>query len=231
MTYTFKLLYYLFCLLFKLLKPGGINAIIAENICLRQQLIVLSRNKKRSPKLTNTDRLIFGFFVHYINPKRLSRLAIMIKPSTLIKLHRIFVKRKYKMLFSKKRHNKPGRKEPTQDIIDLVLKYKALNPRFGYLRIAMQVSNQFGVEISSDAVRRILNKYYKPKPNNDNGPSWLSFLGHTKDSLWSIDLFRTESIHLNSYWVMVIMDQFTRRIIGFAVNKGNVDGPLFMPNV
>jgi hypothetical protein len=23
---------------------------------------------------------------------------------------------------------------------------------------------------------------------DDNGPSWLTFIGHAKDSLWSIDL-------------------------------------------
>ena len=58
----------------------------------------------------------------------------------------------------------------------------------------------------------------------DNGPSWLTFLGHTKDSLWSIDLFRCESILLKSHWVLVVMDQFTRRIIGFGVHAGDVDG-------
>ena len=31
---------------------------------------------------------------------------------------------------------------------------------------------------------------------------------------------------LNSHWVMVVMDQFTRRIIGFAVCAGDVDGPI-----
>ena len=45
-----------------------------------------------------------------------------------------------------------------------------------------------------------------------------------KDSLWSIDLFRCESIHLKSHWVLVVMDQFTRRIIGFGVHAGDVDG-------
>ncbi len=56
------------------------------------------------------------------------------------------------------------------------------------------------------------------------GPSWLTFLGHSKDSLWSIDLFRCESLILNTYWVMVVMDQCTRRIVGFAVHKGTLDG-------
>jgi len=36
----------------KLSRPGGVKAIAAENIVLRQQLITLSRRYKRSPKLT-----------------------------------------------------------------------------------------------------------------------------------------------------------------------------------
>ena len=72
-------------------------------------------------------------------------------------------------------------------------------------------------------VRRILAAYYRPGSGH-SGPSWLSFLGHSKDSLWSIDLFRCESIHLKSHWVLVIMDRYTRRIIGFGVHAGDVDG-------
>jgi hypothetical protein len=45
-----------------------------------------------------------------------------------------------------------------------------------------------------------------------------------KDSLWSVDLIRCESIALRTYWVLVVMDQFTRRIIGFGIHAGVVDG-------
>jgi transposase InsO family protein len=45
-----------------------------------------------------------------------------------------------------------------------------------------------------------------------------------KDSLWSVDLFRCESIMLRTYWVLAVMDQFTRRIIGFGIHAGDVDG-------
>ena len=220
----FQLLYILLSLLLKLSRLGGSHAIIAENICLRQQLIILTRNKKRCPNLSNTDRLTFGFFSQYINSKRLGRLAIIMKPITLLKLHKAFVMRKYKSLFSHKIYKRPGRMGPTQEIIDLVLQYKNRNPSFGYLRIAMQITNQFGIKISSDQVRRILNKFYKPNPSKNRGPSWLTFLGHTKDSLWSVDLFRVESINLKSLWIMIIMDQFTRKIIGFSVHQGDVNG-------
>ena len=36
--------------------------------------------------------------------------------------------------------------------------------------------------------------------------------------------FRTESILLKSYWVMVVMDVYTRRIVGFGVAPANLDG-------
>lgn len=49
--------------------------------------------------------------------------------------------------------------------------------------------------------------------------SWLTFLGNAKDSLWSIDL-----ILLHSRWVLVVMDQFTRRIIGVGAHAADVDG-------
>jgi transposase InsO family protein len=52
----------------------------------------------------------------------------------------------------------------------------------------------------------------------------LSFIGHTTDSLWSVDLFRCESIVLHSYWVLVVMDQFTRRLVGLGVHHGTVTG-------
>ncbi len=53
---------------------------------------------------------------------------------------------------------------------------------------------------------------------------WLTVFGHMKDSLWSVDLFPCESILLKSHWVFVVMDQFSRRMVGFGVHAGDVDG-------
>ena len=54
--------------------------------------------------------------------------------------------------------------------------------------------NAFGYKIDKDLVRRVLNNHYKNNPNS-SGPSWLTFIGHMKDSLWSIDLFRESGIN------------------------------------
>jgi putative transposase len=70
----------------------------------------------------------------------------------------------------------------------------------------------------------VLEKHYRPGSDSGHGPSWLTFIGHLKDSPWSIGLFRCESILLNTHWVLVLMDKFTRRIIGFGVHADDVDG-------
>ena len=100
---------------------------------------------------------------------------------------------------------------------------KRRNPKFGCVRIAQQVSHAFGIEIDKDVVRRVLAKHYRPAPGAD-GPSWLSLIAQLKDSLWSVDLLRCESILLRSHWVMVVMDVFTRRLIGFGIEPAHIDG-------
>ncbi len=41
-----------------------------------------------------------------------------------------------------------------------------------------------------------------------------------------MDLFRCESILLRSHWVLVVIDVFTRRIIGFGIGDEYIDGPI-----
>jgi transposase InsO family protein len=100
---------------------------------------------------------------------------------------------------------------------------KLLNPTWGCPRIAQQIALAFDIPIDKDVVRRILASHYRPEQDS-GGPSWLTLLGHMKDSLWSLDLFRCESATLRTHWVLVVMDQFTRRIMGFGVQAGTVDG-------
>ena len=124
---------------------------------------------------------------------------MIVKPFTLLRFHRALVDRKYSRLFSNKGNKRPGPKGPSQALINAIVELKRRNPRFGCPRIAYTIGVTFGIEINKDVVRRILAKHYRPKPGSTQGPSWLSLLGHSKDSLWSIDLFRCESLSLQSH--------------------------------
>ena len=208
----------------KLIRPGGYRAVIAENLLLKQQLIIHSRKRQRSPNLTTQDRTILGFLSLFLNPRRIARAAIVIRPSTLLRFHAALVKHKYQQLYSPHGGRKPGPSGPSVEVIRAIVEMKQRNPRYGCPRIAQQINLAFGLDLDKDIVRRVLASHYKPDPSHQ-GPSWLTTLGHAKDSLWSIDLFRCESILLKNYWIMVVMDQYTRRIIGLSVHAGAVDGP------
>ena len=208
---------------FRLAKPGGPRSVLAESVLVRHQLLILNRGRKRAPNLHAADRFIAGVCTLFIRRARLLRSAIVLKPSTLLHLHHLLIKRKYRLLFSRKRGRRPGPKGPARELVDAVLEMKRRNPGWGCPRIAQQIALAFGVEIDKDVVRRILSVHYRPDWDS-RGPSWLTFLGHTKDSLWSCDLFRCESAILRTHWVLVVMDQFTRRIIGFGIHAGTIDG-------
>ena len=209
----------------KLLGPGGVKGIIAENLLLKQQLLVVCRPRQRAPNLLPVDRFLFGFISLLLRPGRIAKTAVGIRPSTLLRFHDYLVRRKYRALFSPHSRSKPGPKGPSQELIQAIVELKRRNQRFGNPRIALIISKTFGIEIDRNVVRRVLAKHYRPE-GGGNGPSWLTFLGHMKDSLWSVDLFRCESIMLKSHWILVVMDQFTRRIIGFAVYAGDVNGAI-----
>jgi putative transposase len=207
----------------RLAGPGGARSIVAESLLVKHQLLILNRSRKRSPNLRLSDRVVAGVCALLMRPRRLIRCAIVLKPSTLLRLHRALTQRKYRRLFSSKVPTKPGPKGPTEEIIAAVVDMKRRNPTWRCPRIAQQIALAFAISITKDVVRRILAVRYRPTPDSA-GPSWLTALGHTKDSLWSLDLFRCESAVLCTYWVLVVMDHCTRRIVGFAVHRGVVDG-------
>lgn len=208
--------------LFRVLLPRGTRALVAENIALKHQLLVLNRNQKRTT-LQTEDRFTLGWCAENLSLNRLAKVAITIKPATILRFHRLLAAKKYQELYSAKQKRKPGPKGPSREVVNAVLEMKRRNPRFGAPRITEQINLAFGLNINKDVVRRILEKHFKPT-GDIRGPSWLTFFGHSKDSLWSVDFFRCESATLKSHWVMVVMDQFTRRIVGFAAHAGDLDG-------
>jgi len=209
----------------KLLRPGGVRAVAAESLLLKHQILISNRSRQRAPNLTTLDRVVLGLTTLLVSPRRMPKLGALIRPATLFKLHKALVDRKYCLLFSSVyRRRKPGPKGPSAELIAAIIELKRRNPRFGCVRIAQQISNAFGVDIDKDVVRRVLARHYRPGNSGTDGPSWLTFIGHVKDSLWSVDLFRCESILVRSHWVLVVMDVFTRRIIGLGVERACIDG-------
>ena len=121
----------------KLLGTGGVRAVVAENLLLKQQLIVLRRPRRRAPNLTVWDRFLFGYGSLFLSPGRICKVAIGLQPSTLLKFHEVLVRRKYRRLFSSSHWpKKPGPKGPSADLIRVIVELAYKPHKSGFLEFS-----------------------------------------------------------------------------------------------
>src|SRR6516162_5083450 len=144
----------------RLPRPGGLRSVIAESLLVKHQLRILNRGRKRAPNLCGAERIIAGLCTLLMNQARVLRSAIVLRPSTLFHLHHVLAKRKYRMLFSRKRRRPPGLKGPSKELIEAVVELKRRKLNWGCPRIAQQITLAFGVAIDKDVVRRILSVHF-----------------------------------------------------------------------
>jgi hypothetical protein len=185
-------------------------------LLLKHQQVIARRSAGKTPKLTTSNRFLCGFLTLFMRPGRIRKTAVVLKPATLTKFRRALVSRSYHRLFLSRKNAKPGRKGPANDLVRVIVELKQRNAQFGCPRIAQQINKAFGINIDKDLVRRVLAKHYRPAPYDD-GPSWLTVLRHTRDSLCSIALFQRKSILPTIHSILLAIGQFTRRLIGCGI--------------
>src|ERR1700730_7460450 len=87
----------------RIVTPGGARAVIAESLLLKHQLLILNRSRKKAPKLRALDRILLGLGAILVSPQRILKVAVAVRPATLLRFHRALVRRKYQWLFSAKK--------------------------------------------------------------------------------------------------------------------------------
>src|SRR5215471_13043954 len=65
----------------RLIKPGGLRAVVAESVLTRHQILILNRSRKRAPNLRVSDRIIAGLCTPSDAP--VSRAAMWHCPKTI----------------------------------------------------------------------------------------------------------------------------------------------------
>jgi putative transposase len=80
----------------KSVTPSGARAVIAESLLLKHQL--LNRSRKKAPRLHTLDRILLGLGAMLVSPQRMLKVAVAVRPATLLRFHRALVRRKYQWL-------------------------------------------------------------------------------------------------------------------------------------
>jgi putative transposase len=148
----------------KLVRPGGVRAVVAESALPKHQLVISSRARRRAPNLNSVDRFVFGLGPPFVPASRLPKLAVILKLRILLRFHEALKRRKYRWLFSSAGHRRPGPKGPSQELIDAIVEFKRRNPRVGCPRIALEIARTFGIDIDKTSSAACSPSTIDPEP-------------------------------------------------------------------
>ena len=143
--------------------------------------------------------------------ERLSVLASIVTPETILRWYRELIAQKYDG--SAKR--RPGRPPVKKEIRQLVLRIASENPRWGYTRIVGALAN-VGRTVSRSTVKRILAaEGILPAPERGRRTPWSTFLRAHWEGFAAADFFTVEVLSLTGlvrYHVFFLIELSTRRV-------------------
>ena len=173
----------------------------AENIVLRQQVIVLSRRSGKRVRLRNIDRLIFVWLYRFL-PSVLDAIVIL-KPETVIRWHRCG----FRAYWSWKSRRRGGRPEIDPEIQVLIRQMSRENPLWGAPRIHGELL-MLGIDLAQSTVAK-----YMRRPRRPTSQGWKTFLRNHAAGIASLDLFIVRTISFKLLYGLVILHHGRRRLV------------------
>ncbi len=152
--------------------------LMLENLALRQQLAVLTRQRART-RTKPADRLFWSWLSRYWPGWRST--LVMVQPETVIRWQRP-AWRGYWTWKSRARH--PGRRPISKERQGLIARSATENPRWGAVCIQGELL-AFGYEASAETVRCYRRRALRRPPSQ----SWRTFLAKHRPQLWAADFF------------------------------------------
>ncbi len=180
--------------------------LVAENLALRQQLIVLHRKTKR-PRLRMKDRIFWLWLAQSWDGWRESLLVV--KPATVVRWHR----QGFRYYWTWKSRRKGGRPAVAPEVRDLIRRMSRANPLWGAPRIHGELL-KLGIDLSQATVAKYMIRHWKPP-----SPSWRAFLDNHLKDLVSIDFFTVPTVTFRILFVFLVLSHDRRRIVLFNVTE------------
>jgi len=142
--------------------------------CLREQVRVLVEQQEKQDKrirLSNSQRMRVAAKAKRLSRKMLEQCTELFTPDTVMRWYRKLIAEKYD---GSQNRTYAGRPQIPQEIVDLVIRFKEENPRWGYKKIRDQVV-YLGYTICKAGVKNILietarKNYMTCKKIHGNGP-------------------------------------------------------------
>lgn len=172
--------------------------ILAENVALRHQVLVLSRRKKR-PRLRRLDRAFWVWLSRLWSGWR--NALVIVKPATVVGWHR----KGWRLYWGWKSRAKTGRPQVDREIRALVRRMAGENPLWGAPRIHGEML-KLGFDVGETTVAK-----YMPKRDRPPSATWRAFL--MNHGLVACDFFTVPTLTFGVLYVFVILRHHDRRLL------------------
>ena len=186
--------------------------LIAENLLLRQQLIVLNRSVKR-PRLTNRDRGLFVLLASRLYSWK--EALLIVKPETVLRWHRqglrLFWKRK-----SRARSLQP---QIPAETITLIKEMATNNRLWGAERIRGELL-KVGIKAAKRTIQRYMRQVRPPRPH---GQTWATFLQNHANAIGACDFIQVHDLFFRPLFAFFITELGSRRIVHVGVTRSPTD--------
>jgi putative transposase len=184
--------------------------LVAENVMLQQQLIVLNRQVKR-PRLTNGDRIRLVLLARCT--QFWQRALLTIQPETLLRWHRDLVPRYWR------HRSRNERREPrvAPETIALIRRIAKEDRLWGAERIRGELL-KLGVRVSKRTIQT-----YMSKVRRDPSQTWATFPNNHALGTWDCDFTVVRDLIFRPRYIFVLIELQTRRIVPVAVTRSPTD--------
>ena len=193
---------------------------------LREQVRVLVEQQEKENKrilLTNRQRMRVAAKAKQLSRKMLEQCTELFTPDTIMRWYRRLIAEKYD---GSQNRTYAGRPQIPQEVVDLVIRFKQDNPRWGYKKIRDQIV-YLGYKISKSSVKNVLiENGYDPEPDLTVRSTWHEFIESHWDVLSACDFFTIELLtgrKLVRCTVFFAIEFSTRKVF-FAPIKLQPDG-------
>lgn len=186
----------------------GHQALVLENVALRQQLRIYQRTGKRL-RLSARDR---WFWIALSSAWKDWRKALfVVHPDTVVRWQRERL-RKY---WARKSKNlrRPGRPTISTEIRELIRTMACANPLWRAPRIHGEL-RKLGIDVSERTVSRVLRRVKRPPSQ-----TWKTFLQNHISEIVAIDFFTVPTIRLQVLYVFLVLGHQRRKVLHFAITK------------
>jgi transposase InsO family protein len=185
--------------------------LIAENMLLRQQLIVAARRGKK-PGFAAHERGLLVALAHFVPGWR--DAVLLVKPETVLRWHRAGFRLFWRAKSSMRARGVSTRRTPPETV-ELIRRLAKENPLWGAERIRGELL-KVGIHVAKRTIQKYMRQARGPHPW---GQSWSTFLENHLHQIWACDLLQLCDIWFRPIFAFFIVDVGSRKVVHLGVTR------------